>query len=443
MTRLFGTDGVRGRANDLLTPQLSLDLARAAAAAHVPPGGHVIIGRDTRVSGPMLEAALAAGFASVGIDVSLAGIIPTPAISFLIKDERADLGAVISASHNPPGDNGVKFFDPTGRKLSVAAELAIEQAMRNPVGRSNDVGAIRPLDAAATRYAAFLTGAIDSDAIDLTGTSIVVDCAHGATSAIAPHVLRHLGAHVIELNASHDGTKINVQCGSTDLRALRSAVREHHAELGVAFDGDGDRVLLVDESGRTVDGDCMLGIAAQHMSRDGTLTPRLVVATVMTNAGLDAWLDQQGIELVRTDVGDRNVASEMDRLDAKLGGEQSGHIIFRDHTPTGDGILTTVKLLEAAHRASRSLGSLAAGIVLYPQVHRHVPCPDSTLIPHHDLQAIAASAQSSLGRGGRVIVRPSGTQPIVRVTVEAEDETACTDTADALVRQIKSLLAPT
>jgi len=440
MVGLFGTDGVRGRANDLLTPELAVALARATASMHIPPGGHVIIGRDTRVSGPMLEAALASGFASSGVHVSLAGVIPTPAISFLIKDERADLGAVISASHNPPEDNGVKFFDRTGRKLSVEAENAIEDTMQRSIARATTVGTVRPLDAAATRYAAFLTGAIESDPIDLTGTSLVVDCAHGATSEIAPHVLRHLGATVIELNRSHDGMRINVGCGSTDLRAVQAAVRERGAELGVAFDGDGDRVLLVDAAGRVIDGDQMMGIAAQHMAEDGTLVPRVVVATIMTNAGLGNWLDQRGIELVRTDVGDRHVARTMDRLDARLGGEQSGHIIFRDHSPTGDGILTTVKLLEVAHAAGQSVGSLAVDIPLYPQTHRKIPCADPSAVSGPQVQAVVEAAREQLGRRGRVIVRPSGTQPIVRVTVEAEDESACVQTADALARQIEPLL---
>ena len=276
MNSLFGTDGVRGRANEDLSPELALALARAVSKILAPTGGRVIVGRDTRESGPMLEGALAAGFAACGCEVLLAGVIPTPAISFLIKDERAELGAVISASHNPPSDNGIKFFDRQGMKLSVEKERAIEESLGVSSSRS----------AAATRYAAFLTGAIEIDEVDLSGCTIVVDCAYGATGAIAPHVLRHFNATVIELHTYPDGERINQDCGSTHLDPLRAAVLDHHADLGIAFDGDGDRVLLVSSAGETIDGDRMMGIAALHMKRKGTLAPPLVVVTVMSNLGL-------------------------------------------------------------------------------------------------------------------------------------------------------------
>ncbi|MCK4355464.1 phosphoglucosamine mutase, partial [Candidatus Bipolaricaulota bacterium] len=336
---LFGTDGVRGRANQDLTPELALTLARAAAEHLLPERGRVIIGRDTRTSGPMLEGTLAAGFSACGADVFLAGVIPTPAIAFLIKDEHADLGAVISASHNQPEDNGIKFFGRQGRKLTLSQEEAIENSFSKISPQPGPVGRIVPLEAAASRYAAFLVGTIEIEEIDLAGRTIVVDCAYGATGAIAPRVLRHFNARVIELHTLPDGMRINQECGSTHLAPLRAAVLEHHANLGIAFDGDGDRVLLVSPTGETIDGDRMMGIAAIHLQQKGSLDPAIVVATVMSNLGLEEALKRAGIEMVRTPVGDRNVAQAMLAHGAKIGGEQSGHIIFSDHSPTGDGIL--------------------------------------------------------------------------------------------------------
>ncbi|MDD5263820.1 MAG: phosphoglucosamine mutase [Candidatus Bipolaricaulis sp.] len=432
MTSLFGTDGVRGEANRLLTPELAMSLARAAARL-VPSGGRVIIGRDSRTSGPMLEAALAAGFASAGVDVGLAGIIPTPAISFLIKDERADLGAVISASHNPPEDNGIKFFDRLGCKLVADQETAIEAALPGPFVLAPRAATIRRLEAAATRYAAFLTGAIESEDVDLSGLSIVIDCACGATGPIAPHVLRHLGARVVELNTATDGDRINVGCGSTHLETVRAAVAEHHADLGLAFDGDGDRVLLVSSGGRTIDGDQVIGIVAQHWLDRGLLTPRVVVTTVLSNFGLERALTQHGVEVVRTPVGDRNVAQAMIARGAKIGGEPSGHVIFADHAPTGDGILTAVKLLEIAHEAKTDLETLARRVPLYPQASRNVPCRCPVeLAARKAVADLVSKAEKGLGGRGRVIVRPSGTQPLVRILVEADSQSLCDRTCAEL-----------
>ncbi len=442
MTSLFGTDGVRGPANRLLTPELAVALARAAANRIVGEGGRVIIGRDTRVSGPMLEAALASGFASAGVDVCLAGIIPTPAISFLIKDERADLGAVISASHNPPGDNGIKFFDRRGMKLDVDEEAAIEAAMKREPNASARIGTIAPLEAAATRYAAFLAGVIDVEHVDFSGTTIVVDCAYGATAKIAPHVLRHLGARVFALHDALDGSRINQECGSTCLDPLRRAVREHEADLGIAFDGDGDRVLLVGPDGETIDGDHMIGIAALHMADIGTLTPPLVVTTVMSNVGLENRLAEERIDVLRTPVGDRYVAQKMADTAALLGGEPSGHIIFSEYSPTGDGILTAVKLLEIAHRTGEHLGALARSIPLYPQVHRNVPCTSpAELMQDERVRDAVTRAEETLAGRGHVLVRPSGTQPLVRILVEASEATECERIADSLESAIRTAQA--
>jgi len=404
VSQWFGTDGVRGKANEDLTPELVLALARATVSCLAPDGGRVIIGRDTRVSGTMLEGALAAGFAACGVDVLLAGVIPTPAISFLIEDEHAELGAVISASHNPPEDNGIKFFDHCGQKLTVEAERSIEERLGEPA-RPGPVGRVVPLEAAATRYAAFLTGTIEIDDVDLSAHTIVVDCAYGATGAIAPRVLRHFNANVIELHTCPDGDRINQECGSTHLDPLREAVREHSADLGVAFDGDGDRVMLVTASGKTIDGDRMMGIFARELEAKGRLAPKVLVATVMSNL------------------------------------EQSGHIILSDHSPTGDGILTTVKLLEIAHERGTDLSALAEEVPLFPQVRENVPIQN----PAQTLQAIPldeliAAAQRQLGEGGRVLVRPSGTQPLVRVMVEGEDDALCREVCTELVEAIKARL---
>lgn len=434
--RLFGTDGVRGVANRDLTPELVLSLARAAAGILVSPGETVIIGRDTRESGPMIEGALAAGFAASGAEVLLAGIIPTPAISFLIKDEHAALGAVISASHNPPTDNGIKFFDRTGMKLTVEQERAIEDALGHTL-KGSRVGGIEPLEAAATRYAAFLTGTIESEEVDLSGTRIVVDCAYGATGAIAPRVLRHFNAEVVELHTAPDGRRINQGCGSTHLGPLQAAVQEHKADLGIAFDGDGDRVLLVGPDGGVIDGDRMMGIAALHMHRAGRFSPPIVVATVMSNLGLERKLKEEGIELLRTPVGDRYVAREMHSRGARIGGEQSGHIIFSDHSPTGDGILTAVKLLEIAHAKSSPLPELAQEIPLFPQIMKNVETAAPARVAAHPMVAAAISREEEkLGEEGRILVRASGTQPLVRVMVEALDPRLCAEVADQLVAAI-------
>jgi phosphoglucosamine mutase len=441
MTRLFGTDGVRGVANKDLRPELALALARAAAGALLPEGGRVIIGRDTRTSGPMLEAALAAGFASAGIDVGLAGVIPTPAISFLIKDEGADLGAVLSASHNPPDDNGVKFFSRSGQKLTVEEEERVESALDDQRERPSHVGRIDVLTEAATRYAAFLAGTIDSEDVDLSGWTLVVDCAFGATCSIAPRVFRHLGARVVALHTEADGTRINVGCGSTHLDPVREAVLRERADLGVAFDGDGDRVLLVSSKGQTIDGDQVIGVAALNLLDKGTLRPPLVVGTVLSNLGLEQHLRERGVDMVRTPVGDRHVAQAMLAHGARIGGEPSGHVIFADHAPTGDGILTAVQLLEIAHETGKMVEELALGIPLFPQSQRNVPCPSAEAAAALPLNEIAECAETRLAGRGRIILRPSGTQPMVRVFVEADAAALADKVCEEAAAQIAARLA--
>ena len=442
MTSLFGTDGVRGVANVDVGPELALHLARAAACRLLGGRGRAIIGMDTRLSGPMLESALAAGFASAGLDVFLAGIIPTPAISFLIKDERADFGAVISASHNPPLDNGIKFFDRYGMKLSVEQEIEIERAIDERTERSPHVGSIRPLEAAATRYAAFLAGTIDVEEIDLSGLKLVADCAYGATGAIAPRVLRHLGADVIALHSEPDGMKINQECGSTHLGPLRETVLREGADLGIAFDGDGDRALLVSAGGDVIDGDQMIGVVAKHLHARGLLDPPMVVTTILSNLGLERHLAEHGIRTLRTPVGDRHVARAMQQHGAQIGGEQSGHIILSEHSPTGDGILTAVKLLEFAHQAGVPLGVLCQEIPRYPQVHANLAFDrPADIVGHPDAQRVIEQAHRDMGERGRVVVRTSGTQPLVRVMVEAEDAALCERTCARLVESLEGLRA--
>jgi phosphoglucosamine mutase len=437
MKSLFGTDGVRGRANDLLSPELVVSLARATARTMLPKGGVAIIGRDTRVSGPMLESALAAGLAAEGIDVRLAGIIPTPAISFLIKDEGADLGIVVSASHNPPEDNGIKLFNRHGMKLSEDVERAIERAMETPGPGSQRIGSLSEVDAAATRYGAFLSGILEVDHVDFSGMRLVLDCAYGATVRIAPRVFRHLGATVIPIHATCDGEKINVQCGATDLTQLEQATRAHNADLGIAFDGDGDRVLLVDSTGFVIDGDRMMGIAATSLAARGRLRPPAIVATVLSNRGLELWLAEHGIAVHRTAVGDRYVSHRMVAEGIQIGGEASGHIIFRDDSPTGDGILTAVKLLGMARQQGTDLPTLARRIPLFSQCARNIPCvrPD-VLARAEAAQEMLRDAETDLGVSGRVVLRPSGTQPYLRIMVESEDPARCAATADGLERAL-------
>lgn len=422
MKNLFGTDGVRGVANEELTSELALKLGCAAGDLFCRGTRKVIIGRDTRLSGPMLTASLSAGFASVGIDVQLAEIIPTPAISFLIQDERADCGAMISASHNPPQDNGIKFFDDHGHKIPAAAEEEITRRLDSYFHRSGTaVGNITTLEAASSRYAAFLVGTIQK--IDLAGMKIIVDCAHGATCKIAPHVLQHFNANVIELNTSPVGEQINVECGSNSLASLRKAVFDQRADLGIAFDGDGDRVMLVSATGEVIDGDQMMGIIALYMKRNNGLTSPVVVATIMSNLGLERTLRQEGITLIRTAVGDRNVSQEMITRHAQVGGERSGHIIFRDHSSTGDGILTAIQLLEISHASGTDLTDLAAEIETVPQKSLDIPLKKrSSFRKSAEIERFIVQEKENLGDAGRIVVRSSGTQPLIRVMVEGENE---------------------
>jgi len=433
VTLRFGTDGVRGVANAELTPELVLALGRAAA--RVLGDGPFLVGRDTRVSGPLLQAALSAGMASEGADVIDLGVIPTPGVAWASAADRRP-AAVLSASHNPFPDNGVKFFMPGGRKLSDEVEGRLEAELDGLVGGHGDAGpratgsAIGRLTAGdgTGRYVEALMATIEGRRLD--GLPVVIDCANGAAWQTAPSVLRSLGAEVVVLNDAPDGVNINDRCGSTHPEALQREVVDRGAAVGLALDGDADRVLAVDASGGVVDGDQLIAICALDRRTQGRLPDDTVVVTVMANLGFRRAMVEHGITMVETAVGDRYVLEAMERGSWALGGEQSGHIIFGDLLTTGDGVLTGLQLLDVMARTGRSLADLASVMVRLPQVLRNVPVATRKAMNGGRELAVAVKAtEAGLGERGRVLVRPSGTEPVVRVMVEAvtvaEAEAAC------------------
>ena len=442
----FGTDGIRGLANDELTPELVLALGRAAARVL---GGPFVVGRDTRRSGPMLQAAFAAGVASEGMAVVDLGVIPTPGVAFASAGWRAP-GAVVSASHNPFPDNGVKLFAPGGRKLTDDEEATLEAefariAAGDPSARPTGagVGALESDPAAVDAYAAHLVASLEGRTLE--DLFVVLDCGHGAASVVAPAVVRETGARVEVLGDRPDGTNVNDGCGSTDLTALRKAVAEHGADAGLAFDGDADRVLAVDGTGEVVDGDHLIALCALDLRSRGRLDGGTVVVTVMTNLGFRLAMEEAGIAVHETPVGDRHVLEALDANGWSLGGEQSGHLIFRRLATTGDGILTGLQLLDLIARRSRPLADLAAeAMTRLPQVLRNVRLAvrrDAAAV--NDAVAPAVAAESDrLGAHGRVLVRPSGTEPLVRVMVEAPTEAQADASAARLVAEVERLLGP-
>jgi phosphoglucosamine mutase len=437
MTLRFGTDGVRGIANEELTVELVTALGRAAVRVLGSEPGFVV-GRDTRRSGPMLEAALVAGVCAEGADALLAGVVPTPAVAFLAS-ERGAAAAVISASHNPFADNGVKLFAPGGRKIGEALENRVEHELAvlagadpGPGPGGNGVGVASEHRGGVDAYVEHLVGALDGRRLDRL--RVVLDCANGAAFRTAGAALRLLGAEVEVINAEPDGVNINAACGSTYPDALRAAVSEAGADVGLALDGDADRVIAVDEKGAVVDGDQMLAIAAIDLSDRGLLRGDAVVTTVMSNLGLERALAPYGIELVRTPVGDRNVLEELERRHLLLGGEQSGHVIDLAHAGTGDGTLTGILLLDTMARRRVPLSELASVMTHVPQVLRNVEVPDtSSLSGDTAFWNRVRAMDDELGNNGRVLVRPSGTEPVVRVMVEATDEETAEEMAGRLV----------
>ncbi|WP_062380577.1 phosphoglucosamine mutase [Demequina pelophila] len=452
MARLFGTDGVRGLANRDLTAELAVDLAVAAAHVLGERGeftGHrprAVIGRDTRVSGEFLGAAVAAGLASAGVDVLDAGVVPTPAVAFLTGATGADLGVVISASHNPMPDNGIKFFARGGHKLDDAVEAAIEGRLAEPWERPTGaaVGRIVPSPELAERYVTHVVDAVRSFAgteAPLDGVHLVVDAAHGAASAVGPVALERAGARVTVINASPDGLNINDGVGSTHLSGLQTAVIEHGADLGVALDGDADRCLAVDHTGAVVNGDLIMGLLAIAMNDAGSLYRSTLVATVMSNLGLHQAMRRAGIDIVEASVGDRYVLEAMREGGFSLGGEQSGHVIVSEHATTGDGILTAL-LVAARVATSGPLREQCKDIEILPQVLVNVKNADRTRV-HSDpvLQEAVAATRKTLGDDGRVLLRPSGTEPLVRVMVEAATAADAQHHADVLADVVRERLS--
>ncbi|HEX2295086.1 MAG TPA: phosphoglucosamine mutase [Actinomycetota bacterium] len=437
MSRLFGTDGVRGVANRDLTPDLALALGRAAGLVLAPGGGRVVAGRDTRLSGPMLQGALTAGLCSAGARVLDAGVLPTPGVAWLVREEAAAAGAMISASHNPVPDNGIKFFSGIGTKVSGDEEAAIEELLvetREDLPTGEDVGTVDAVAGAAERYVDHLVGSLDGS---LHGLRVVLDCAHGAAWSVGPEAFRRAGADVIAINDTPDGARINVDCGSTSLDALAKTVVAEGAAFGVGLDGDADRALAVDETGAVIDGDRIIALAALHLKEKGALDGDLVVTTVMTNLGLRRALARAGIDVVSVPVGDRFVAEAMTEHGAVLGGEQSGHVIFSTHSTTGDGVFTGLALAEIVAAAERPLSELAAVFEPYPQVLLNVRTADrGALEGAEEVWGAVREAESALGESGRVLLRASGTEPLVRVMVEAEDAA----TADRVARELAALV---
>lgn len=437
----FGTDGVRGVANEELTPLLALRLGVTAAYVLSRHGAqrHILLGRDTRLSGDMLGAALAAGLASMGWRVTDVGVVPTPAVSVLTLSAGASAGAVISASHNPFYDNGIKFFGADGKKLADEKEEEIESAMdawerlERPVGA--DIGRIDAAPEQVDRYISHLKRAAPAS---LEGLKLVLDCANGATFAIAPSLFAELGAEVIAIHTQPNGTNINANCGSTRPADLCAKVKETGADAGLAFDGDGDRVMMCDEHGEIVDGDRMMAICAQGMKQRGQLTNNLVVATIMSNAGLEIALERNGIALRRTDVGDRYVAAEMEAAGAALGGEQSGHLLFPHLTPTGDGMLTGLQVLGEMQAAGKPLSELASIMPSYPQILRNVGVRDRSGwqdVP--EIRKAIEAARSRLSRPEWLSVRASGTEPLIRVMAQDTDR----ERVESVVGELCALIA--
>jgi phosphoglucosamine mutase len=444
--RYFGTDGIRGLANRVITPELALKVGQAAGLVF-RNGDHrhrVLIGKDTRLSGYMIETALVAGFTSVGMDVLLTGPIPTPAVGMLARSMRADLGVMISASHNPFDDNGIKLFGPDGYKLSDETEGRIEDLLDSDLGKqlakSADLGRAKRIDGVQDRYIEFAKLTLPK-AVSFEGLRVVIDCANGAAYRVAPGTLWELGADVISIGVDPDGLNINKDCGSTDLAALSRKVREMRADIGIALDGDADRVLIVDERGHVVDGDQLLAVIAESWKEDGRLQRPGLVATVMSNLGLERHLAGLGLELVRTPVGDRYVLEHMRTHGYNVGGEPSGHIILSDYTTTGDGLIAALQVLAVVKRGDKPVSELCHRFEPLPQVMKNVRYKRGAPLDDAQVRSVIASAERKLGHGGRLIVRPSGTEPVIRVMGEGDDRNLVEAVVDDVVEALSEVAA--
>jgi phosphoglucosamine mutase len=441
--KYFGTDGIRGRANRLITPELALKVGQAAGLQfHRGDYRHrVVIGKDTRLSGYMIETALVAGFTSVGMDVLLLGPMPTPAVAMLTRSMRADLGVMISASHNAYEDNGIKLFGPDGFKLSDEVEREIEALLDADLSRrlasSADLGRAKRIESVHARYIEFAKRTLPRR-LDLEGMRVVVDCANGAAYKVAPETLWELGAEVIAIGVEPDGFNINREVGSTAPEALIAKVRELRADIGIALDGDADRVLIVDEKGHLVDGDQLMAVVARSWQEDGRLTQPGIVATIMSNLGLERYLAGLSLSLVRTAVGDRYVLEHMREHGYNLGGEQSGHIILSDYTTTGDGLLAALQLLSVVKRLDRPVSEVCRCFEPLPQILKNVRYKGGEPLQQSTVLTAIESARQTLGNRGRLVIRPSGTEPVIRVMGEGDDRDLVTrvvdDVVDALSR---------
>mgnify|MGYP000174655524 CR=1 FL=1 len=449
MSRMFGTDGVRGVANEELTPLLAMQLGQAGAYVLTRENKHkptIMVGCDTRMSGDMLANALMAGICSVGANAVYVGVIPTPAIAYLTKKYKVEAGVVISASHNPMEFNGIKFFDGNGYKLPDALEDEIEALIKNNMNRvefptGSSVGRIKYRKDAREEY---INHAVRAVPVDLTNLKVVVDCAEGASHYTSIEALRQLGAQVVPIHNMPDGTNINANCGSTHMEELQARVVYEKANIGLAFDGDADRCLACDEKGAEIDGDKIMAVCGAYMKRNGRLTGNTIVATVMSNLGLHEFCRKNGIDLVCTNVGDRNVLEKMNECGYKLGGEQSGHMIFTDYATTGDGQLSALQFLQILALSGKSASVLTADCPQYPQVLLNVVVSHDrgvkeAIMASDALKTAVADEEKFLRGEGRILVRPSGTEALIRVMVEAKTESVAQLVAERLVKVIRSV----
>lgn len=445
--KLFGTDGVRGEVNTSpMTADQVLKLAQAAGLEFKRKGhrNRVVIGKDTRLSGYMLEPALVAGFISVGMDVYLAGPLPTPAVSMLTCSLRADLGVMISASHNPYFDNGIKLFRPDGHKLSDHIEACIEERMENafikPLVDSSELGRAYRLDDARGRYIQHTKSTFPKN-LKLDGLKVVVDCANGAAYKIAPNVFQELGAQVISISNDPDGYNINKDCGATHVEAMCQRVLEEKADLGIALDGDADRLVMCDEKGQVLDGDQLIALIAKAFHEKGKLAGDTVVTTIMSNMGMEKHLNTYGIRCLQTGVGDRYVFEAMKENNFNVGGEQSGHIILTDFAPTGDGIVAALQVLAILVEKGGKASDVANVFAPYPQILENVRVHDKSIGDSAPILAAVKEAEASLAGNGRIVLRPSGTEPLIRVMAEGEDQDQIQSIVQGIVQKLKDVSA--
>jgi phosphoglucosamine mutase len=446
--RLFGTDGIRGLANAYpMTSEIALKAGMAAGTLFSTDSNHrhrVVIGKDTRLSGYMIETALTSGFTAVGMDVFLLGPVPTPAVAMLTRSMRADLGVMISASHNASHDNGVKFFDPDGYKLSDEMELAMEDLILGPSEKmlvpADRIGRAKRVESSQERYIEFAKRTLPRN-VRLDGLRIVIDCANGAGYQVAPNALWELGAEVIKIGIEPNGTNINLKCGSTSPQALCDKVREVRADIGIALDGDADRVVIVDEKGNVVDGDQIMAVIAESWNRRGKLAAGGVVATIMSNLGLELYLKDIGLTLARTNVGDRYVVEHMRKHGFNVGGEQSGHIVLSDFTTTGDGLVSALQVLAVVVGTGKPVSEVCKRFERLPQVLRNVRYTNGKPLEKEAVKRAIEGGKQRLGSKGRVVIRPSGTEPVIRVMAEGDDPSVVSSVVDDIADAVQKAAA--